>query len=111
MICPVEPSKRPAHTGALWGARRLGVTLAALALTACAPMTPRLPNITIPESLRSKCEKPTPESVQTIGDLAAFSLRQNAMIEVCDARREAVVSIVDGYNGAVKTKRKLFGVF
>jgi hypothetical protein len=33
--------------------------------------------------------------VATVGDLAAFSIRQEAALQTCEARRAAVVAIVD----------------
>lgn len=41
----------------------------------------------------------------TAGDVGALVIRQEAAVQVCDARREAVVSIVEGYNAATKPKR------
>lgn len=56
---------------------------------------PVRPTLTVPDSLRATCERPNPEGVSTVGDLAAYSLKQDAAIRVCDARRAAVVAIVD----------------
>lgn len=85
------------------------VGLAALALTACQTIAPRPATLILPESLRSPCERPDPSKVSTVGDLAGFSLKQDAAISICDARRKAVVEIVDAANP--KPRRKLFGVF
>jgi hypothetical protein len=41
------------------------------------------------------------EAVRTVGELAAFSVRQEAALAVCDARREALVAGVDAHNALV----------
>jgi hypothetical protein len=40
----------------------------------------------------------------TVGDLGALVLRQEAALTVCDARREAVVAIVDAHGQTVDPK-------
>jgi hypothetical protein len=81
------------------GRREIGVVTgiaaaSALALGGCQTVAVR-PTLTVPDSLRATCERPNPEGVATVGDLAAYSLKQDAAIRVCDARRAAVVAIVD----------------
>jgi hypothetical protein len=44
------------------------------------------------------------EPVQTIGDLAVFSVRQEAVIAVCDARRAGAVALIDQRNAQVTPK-------
>lgn len=84
---------------------------AALLLTGCATK-PQPLTLTIPESLRSPCAKPSPDEVQTVGALAAFSLRQDAALRICSNRGDALVAIIDGANQVVKPKRKKWlGVF
>jgi hypothetical protein len=59
--------------------------------------------LTIPvaESLRARCPRAAgAEQVRTAGDLAAFSLRQEAALSVCDGRRAALVAAIDAYNAA-----------
>jgi hypothetical protein len=36
--------------------------------------------------------------VRTVGDLAAFSIRQEAALAICDAGRDALVQTVDAHN-------------
>lgn len=67
-------------------------------------MTPRL-KVSVPDSLRAPCAKPDPEGVATVGDLAAFSLRQDAALRICSARGDALVEVLDGVNKAWKRKR------
>lgn len=71
---------------------------------------PKGPTITVPDSLRAKCQSPDPSGVSTVGDLAAHSVRQEAAIRICDERREALVGIIDGANKAQEPKKKLFGM-
>lgn len=83
-----------------------------LGVAGCQTAKPPPLQISVPESLRAPCEHPSPEGVQTIGQLASYSVRQDAAISSCDARRSAVVAIVDGANLIVKPpKRKVFGLF
>jgi hypothetical protein len=75
-----------------------------MASTACAGRTPSPPLLTIPvaESLRAPCPRPDGvEAVRTVGELAAFSVRQEAALAVCDARREALVAGADAHNALV----------
>jgi hypothetical protein len=40
--------------------------------------------------------------VQTVGDLAVFSVRQESSIAICDARRAALVAIIQAHAAIVK---------
>ena len=56
-------------------------------------------------SLAETVRRPCPhawgaEAVRTVGDLAAFSIRQEAALSACDARRAAAVETVDAFNAA-----------
>ena len=44
------------------------------------------------------------EPVETIGDLAVFSVRQEAALAVCDARRAGAVALIDQRNAQVTPK-------
>lgn len=81
-----------------------------IALSGCATTAPPKVQIPVPASLRASCEHPAPDNVQTIGQLAAYSIKQSAALDICDARREALVAIIDGVNPK-PAKRKLFGLF
>ena len=76
-----------------------------LGLAACgtvqAPTTP-----IVPQAFREPCKRPDPSSVATVGDLASFSIRQDAALSVCDSARSALVQIIDGIQP--KPKRKLW---
>lgn len=61
--------------------------LGAMALTACA-------SVPIPDSLRS-CTPATMGEVVTVGDLAAFSVRQEEAYQNCDLKRAALVKILE----------------
>ena len=75
----------------------LFLMLGAPGLTACATATAPTPGKAIPQSLRTACDRPDPAGVKSIGDLAAFSLRQEAALSICDSRRAAVVAVADAY--------------
>lgn len=59
----------------------------------------------MPASLRATCERPSGvDDVKTVGDLAAYSVRQDAALKVCDAKREGLVSILDAVNAPAKRR-------
>lgn len=76
--------------------RLLSSSVGAAALTACAPNTtpPRL-MVEVPSMLREACPRPARPDRPTVGELAGFSIEQEAAISVCDARRSAAVAIAD----------------
>jgi hypothetical protein len=49
--------------------------------------------------------------VATIGDLAAFSIRQEMALGICDARRAALVEIIEAHKQAVTPRKKFLGLF
>lgn len=49
-------------------------------------------------TLREPCPRPPIPDRPTVGDLAGFSIRQEAALSVCDARREAAVTVIDAVN-------------
>lgn len=75
----------------------------ALALTGCASKPPPV-LIPVPDALRERCVGPSTEAVETVGDLAVFSVRQEAVIAVCDARRAGAVALIDQRNAQVTPK-------
>ncbi len=82
--------------------------LGAMGLASCASQ-PKAVTLTIPASLRADCKGPAGEDrVQTMGDLAAFSLRQEAAILDCNTKRREVVRLADEFNAAVKPKRRVW---
>lgn len=73
-----------------------------LASTGCATKPPALvPGqlvIPVADSLREPCPRPTRPQAPTVGDLAAFSVNQEASISVCEARKDAAVAVIDAHN-------------
>ena len=67
-------------------------SVALLALTACATRT-----VVIPETLR-ECNMPTRPSAQnlTVGQLATFSLEQEAALQACNQKLKEVTSLIEG---------------
>jgi hypothetical protein len=72
---------------------------AAFLVTGCATATGPM-TLTIPVSpvLREACPRPDFQAVQTVGELAAFSVRQEAAVAVCNERRAAAVAVIDAAN-------------
>lgn len=63
-----------------------------LSLSACAASN----TITIPDSLKRPCVSTVNvETAQTIGDLSRAIIQGDGDLRVCDARREAVVTIAE----------------
>lgn len=62
--------------------------------------------VTIPDSFKAACVGPSTEGVRAVGDLAAFSIKQEAALADCDAKRSGLLSIVEGVN--VKEKKRLW---
>ncbi|HTK33868.1 MAG TPA: hypothetical protein VL358_01105 [Caulobacteraceae bacterium] len=51
------------------------------------------------ETLRQPCPRADgAEAVRTVGDLAAFSVRQEAALSACEARRAALAQTIDAHN-------------
>lgn len=56
--------------------------------------------------LRAPCPRPDRPSAPDTGALAAFSLRQEAAISVCEARKDAAVAVVDAGDAALAALAK-----
>lgn len=65
-----------------------------LVLAGCAT-APQSSKILLPDAFRQPCVGPATDGVLTIGDLAAFSLRQEAELQACEAKRAGIVDLVD----------------
>lgn len=62
----------------------------------CRKWTPRDLLISLlPDTFRAPCLGPATDGVQTVGDLASFSLRQEAALQSCEAKRAGIVDLVD----------------
>ena len=93
----------------------MSTLMAASDLSLCASRTETLTlrirfetfcTVPVMASLRSPCPRVSGEDdVRTAGDLAAYSLRQEAALAVCEARRDAILSAVDAHNAAVSGLR------
>lgn len=45
--------------------------------------------------LRDPCPRPDRPAAPSVGELAAFSVRQEAALVVCEARKDAAVALID----------------
>ena len=79
-----------------------------LGVSACGTVQPVRPTINLPQSFRAECSRPDPTGVITVGDLASFSLRQDAAISECNSVRDKLVGIIDKQN---PPRKKRFGLF
>ena len=78
--------------------------LSAFALSGCAS-SPKPVAINLPAMYREPCARASVGPLETVGDLGALVVRQEAAVAVCDARRAGVVAIVDGYVNVTKPPR------
>lgn len=86
-------------------ARTLPFLLAFLlpGLQACQTINPTIPRTEVPASLKASCERPDgKEDVKTVADLASYSIRQDAALKTCDAKRQGLVTILEAVNPAKK---------
>lgn len=90
MLC--NPSKPP--LGPLRRSLMMFGTLGLLASTGCAG-APTSPRIMAPQTFRTECAGPATAGVATVGDLAAFSIRQEAALQTCEAKRAGLVALID----------------
>ena len=84
--------------------RPLLLSLSALALSGCAS-SPKPVAINLPAMYREPCARAPLGPLETVGDLGALVVRQEAAVASCDALRAGVVAIVDGYTNVTKPKR------
>ena len=62
-----------------------------------------LPRTEVPSAFRLTCDRPAGvNAVKTVGDLAAYSVRQDAALKVCEAKLVGLVSIIDAMNNTPK---------
>ena len=76
-----------------------------LASTACAtrpgPTAPPPPlQAQVAASLREPCPRPDRPAAPGVGELAAFSVRQESALSVCEARKDAAVAVIDAFDAA-----------
>ena len=86
--------------------RLMCLPLGALALVGCVSPPPPPLVISVPPPLNEPCPRSgNPAKVETVGDLAAFSLVQERDLAVCEARRAALQSLVVAHAAVVTPKR------
>jgi len=89
---PCNPSKP------LLGATRRSLMMFAglglMGLTGCAGL-PTSPRLMVPATFRAECAGPATLGISTVGDLAAFSVRQEAALQTCEAKRAGLVALID----------------
>ena len=75
----------------------------AVSLSGCA--SPKALTINIPPTLREPCARAEISALGTVGDLGGLIVRQEAAVAVCEARRAAVVAIVDAHAEVTKPRK------
>jgi hypothetical protein len=77
-----------------------------LVLPACASRPPEPLTIQIPAPLNEVCPNAGDASdVDSVGELASYSLRQEVALARCEARRAALASLIEGHKQIVAPKR------
>lgn len=101
-MSPCNPSK---PRRALLSRSLTAFSLGGALLSAGCATAPQRPQIPLPDSFRQACSGPATEGVATVGDLAAFSIRQEVALQVCDARRAGAVAVIDAANVRAKPRK------
>ena len=78
----------------------ISAPLCALALASCATASQGVP-IPVPPNLAEPC-KGFAGPMATVGDLAAFVLRQEAAVQACEVKRSSLVDLIGAANKAAK---------
>ena len=52
----------------------------------------------IPPSALQACQSPNPDQVKTVTDLANYSIEQQRVIVECEAKRQALISVITKAN-------------
>ena len=76
-----------------------------LASTACATRPPAAAPPPLPpvaQVLRDPCPRPDRPAAPTLGMLAVFSVRQEAALSTCEARKDAAVALLDAEADALR---------
>ena len=76
----------------------------AVSLSGCAT-NPQPVTINIPPTFREPCARADLTALETVGELGALVVRQEAAVAVCDARRAGVVALVDAHAATVKPRK------
>ena len=61
---------------------------------------------TISDSATKPCRRPSRAGVQTVGDLAAFSIDQEAAIGECEVQRDHAVTQLQDLNAAIAAQAR-----
>ena len=85
--------------------RPLWPLLLGLALTGCGTL-PRQASLTVPETLQNPCDRADVGPLNTVGDLGALVIRQEAAVSSCETKRAALVGLIDTYGEITKPKRR-----
>ena len=64
------------------------------------PAPPPLPPVA--QVLRDPCPRPDRPPTPTLGSLAVFSVRQEAALSTCEARKDAAVALLDAEAAALR---------
>ena len=63
-----------------------------------APARPTPLTIPVAEILRAPCPRPPRPMSPSVGELAGFSVEQEAAISVCEMRKDAAVATIEAHN-------------
>lgn len=80
-------------------------------LTGCAtkpPLETAALILPVSETLRGPCRRPIRPQAPSVGELAGFSVEQEAALSACEGRKDAAVQVIDAHNAAaVELERRL----
>lgn len=72
-------------------------------LTGCATKPQPQPGplvLTVPQTLRGPCPRPLRPRSPSVGELAGFSVEQEAAISACEGRKDAAVQMIDAHSAS-----------
>lgn len=74
-------------------------------LAGCASAPSPGPFTPVAAILRQPCPRPDRPQSPTLGQLAGFSVRQEAAITICEQRKDAAVAVIDAVNAITRPRR------
>lgn len=75
------------------------------AFVGCSTLQPSQPILTIPDSLKARCERPQ-AAFETVGDLGAYAIRMKGAADCGEARADSIVALVDSFNAIVHPQKR-----
>ena len=86
------------------------IAISVTALSACSTVLPSSPVLTIPNSLKARCERPV-AAFETVGGLGAYAVRMKGAADCGEARADSIAALVDSFNAIVHPPKRKWWPF